>query len=492
MENTFMNSLIELGYTSGQISQLIKLESDGILLRSILDDDTVLLGKNISDFRDFRDIINDLELSTIQKNNLFDYFRRGLNYSLPFKTGKNISDSFFILSIMKEAGEKNIDISVLLDPDYTGQELENIWKDLKCKIDVSIYLDKSLTKSKRKLLREGLINGVNLSDLIKEFNFIKSDDIENLKKLIDGKYDFKPVLKKIKDTDKTLFVCEKQKEGVDIFPFINKNMSLEAMDAICEYVKKDINVSYLKSMNINSKKGVDILVNLHNIKFPLKYCKKLSVEYLNIIYDALKDGILASDIVEIIGKSNGRLSLNLLIACCKFEQKQYFDFICQHEINFAINKLDNSILQLLEYNFNHKENQINIQEFLMIDDKTTLDKDVFNILTKHIIKEDVDLSFIYELRQKKFDYSQLELIFDFKNKGYDMNLFLDNRLSTAQMNAIKTCLELGLEIHKNSEYDLPDKKSEKSDSSKYKILYSSDGYAYIEEYVNDVFKITYR
>ena len=128
----------------------------------------------------------------------------------------------------------------------------------------------------------------------------------------------------------------------------------------------------------------------------------------------------------------------------------------------------------------------------MIDDKTTLDKDVFNILTKHIINEDVDLDFIYELRQKKFDYSQLELIFNFKNKGYDMNLFLDNRLSTAQMNAIKTCLELGLEIHKNSEYDLPDKKSEKSYSSKYKILYSSDGYEYIEEYVNDVFKITYR
>lgn len=469
MKEDIIEKLNDFGYTANQISQLIKLENDGIVLNRILEEDTVLNQLDVSVYRQFRSLINSIDADNLIKTKIFNYFRRGINCFIVFDKKKDLEDALFVLSILEEAYNRYIDVSYLLDTKCTGKWLPIIWRDLQDNYDVSVYLDETIPEDKREIVRHGLHKGIDIGELVKEFDFIKEEDIYDLIKLYSKGYAFKDILRITNDVHSTLYVCEQKEFGIDISSCINKDMTLEVLAQIANYVNKGADMSFLKDFNIKTSTEVDLLKAIKEKSFSIEFCKGLSEISLRLVHSMLVNEMAHEDIIEIFNAGYGNKLRVAIIDCYKYNQKHYIEFLTKNEAKIIVHDYLLTFRWIMEYNY---KNNKNIDVITLISNGDELiSSALFEVLARAIVKDDIDFDFVIKVKDGNFSSEQAAFLIDVKKKNYNLDLFFDNRLSVAQMNAIKTCLELGLDINKNKEYDLPEKKKEsKGKTYKYKTL----------------------
>lgn len=481
MNEKEINDLINLGYSTSQISQIMKFESCNIPTKMIFNREYAGISalKDSDDFRTFRSIVGKLDITSIQKEHYFKVFLENLDYAKPIKAGLSSSAAVWILDIMLEVKRRELDVNIepLFNKTYSNDFMRKIWYDILDGVDVDVYLNSTLPAKRKDLLRTALKDGINIEDDLIKFSFLTEKDIPNLKILIDNKYDYKDILKKFKDTKKTVLICEFESTNkTKLLPFINTGMSYDVIKEIGQLILDGKDVKMLKSIKISSVDSIDLYLKIHSLGYPLKKCKNYGSKTLSYIIEALNDGLKTEEIDNMI-TVDFTTTIPILLDCYRYKQPQYIDFIKRHESCFLIDYADN-IKKLLKHNFENEKNVYDLCELLEENGKV-ITSSIFSFHVKLITQFGVDKEFFQILKNGNFSASQSKIIAEAKNAGYDISCMLDNRLSDEQLRSIKNCLDLGLKITKTKEYDLPEKK-EKSKEESYKIRYSDRDSFYYE------------
>lgn len=476
-----INHLLDIGYTMAQVSQLIKLQSDGfpVSIASDLEKARNLMVKDNDDYRIFRQNIKRfglINLNARQRETFFNAFIDNLQYQLPIDAGMNLTNSTYIIDVMKENQEKNlgIDISPMISSEHTMELLKQLWSDLRDGVDVNVYLKSELPSKRKILLREALLRGVNIEKDLIAFSFLTSDDIPQLKTMIAEGYDYFSILKKFKNTNITLYLCEfKEENGIDPLQFVNNKMPLSVIKRLCELTLEGKDVACLKSMPITNPENIALLLKIKEFGFPLSKCKAWGCNGLQNILSGLDMGLTHEQIDKML-MSKFHPTMALILDCYSFEQPEYIDFLNESESIFLIDYYTKFRL-LLEHNYNHKDNVYDIKELLFKDGKP-VSVEEFEYYTELICKTNIEKTLLKTLKDGGYSLSQSKIIVQAKQDGLDISCMMDNRLTYEHLKAIRTCMELGLSIKKEKEYDLPElKKTEKKEYSKmYKYYYDDD------------------
>lgn len=497
MDNLKIQSLIDFGYTMAQISQFIKFENDGIDIVKIIDEHPDLVTVDVSKLRDLRDFMagQKKSFSSDEKTLLFKYLSNGIDYKKPFELNLKRDNAFFVLfcDLQIKLRALDLNINLLMNPKYSLEFLQRAWDDYNSGLSINIYLTSDLPLKKIDILREGMINDIDLTDDLKQFKFLDESDIENLKTLHEKEYDYKAVLKKIKDTAKTIYICAQEENGIDLLKYVNSHMSLSAIETIANFIKKGEKVSMLKSLPITDADTIPLLIKIYNRKLPLKKYKDYGASKLKSIIYAL-DCNVSTELLDYINEKFISTDIIYLLAdCYKYNQTNYIEFIKEKSryISFYSGYVD-GFRNLLVYNFENNDSVFDIKELLQNGDdiisndefRYYVDKITSGILTKEIYDK---------LKPYNFSVEQLKIILKCIKDGLKIDCLLDNRLSISQMRAIKTCLELGLELNKTKSYDLePVKEKKPYKESHDSCIYDefNDDYIIISEKFGN--KIIYR
>lgn len=490
MDNLKIQSLIDFGYTMAQISQFIKFENDGIDIVKIIDEHPDLVTVDVSKLRDLKDFMAEQKksFSSDEKTLLFKYLSNGIDYKKPFKLNLKKDNAFFVLfcNLQIKLRKLSLDINLLMNPKYSLEFLQRAWDDYNAGFNVSIYLASDLPLKKIDILRKGIINGIDLSDDLKQFNFLDESDIENLKTLHEKKYDYKDVLKKIKDTAKTLYICEQKEYGIDLLKYTNSHMSLSAIEAIANHRKKGEKISMLKSLPIVDADTIPLLIKIYNRKLSLKKYKNYDISKLKSIVYAI-DCNISTELLDYINENFIPTDIIYLLAdCYKYNQTNYIEFIKEKSMFISLyGGYVNGFRKLLVYNFENNDNIFNIKELLQNGD-FIISNDEFKYYVDKITSGELTKEIYDKLKVYNFSVEQLNIILKCIKDGLKIDCLLDNRLSTSQMSAIKTCLELGLELNKTKPYDLEpvkEKEQYKESNDSYSCIYDefNDDYIIISE-----------
>lgn len=473
-----INYLLDIGYTMAQVSQLIKLQSDGFPIKVASDLEVArnLMVKDNDDYRIFRQNIKSLGLNAHQREVFFNAFINNLQYNLPIDAGMNLTNATFVIELLQKVQEENlsIDITPMINKDYTFDLLKQIWGDLQDGVDVNVYLKSELPSKRKILLREALLKGVNIEKDLIAFSFLTSDDIPQLKTMIAEGYDYFGILKKFKNTNITLYLCEFQAEnGIDPLQFVNNKMPLGVIKKLCELTLEGKDVTCLKSMPITNPENIALLLKIKELGYPLKKCKAWGCNGLQNILSGLDMGLTHEQIDKML-TVKFHPTMSIVLECYSFEQPEYIDFFIGSENIFLIDYYT-KIRLLLEHNYEHKENRYDIKELLFKDEKL-VSVEEFEYYTELICKTNIEKSLLKTLKDGNYSLSQSKMIVQAKQDGLDISCMMDNRLTYEHLKAIRTCMELGLSVKKEKEYDLPElKKTEKKEYSKiYKYYYDDD------------------
>lgn len=486
MSEKEINDLLDLGYTMAQISQLIKLKNDGILIKLAFNWEKakLLIVKDADEYRDFRTAMLRVNFNDAQKEHFFKAFIDGLDYILPIDAEMCGGSSAYILTCLRDIKEKelNIDITPMLNKNYSSDFLNQIWRDLRDGVDVKVYLNSELSSKKKEILREGLLKGVNIESDLKDFSFLGEDDIPNLVTLIKSEYDYKSILKKFKNTKKTVFICEIIDEHkINPLEFLNAKMSYEVIVDLCNRAVRGEDVKFFKSIQTTNVSSIPLFIKIYKSKFPIKKVKNCGERTLTQVIAAL-DAKLTHEQIDTVLGVNYYPTMSLLINCYKYKQDCYIDFLKEHEGLFMMD-YDENIKKLLKYNYENKENPYELKELILSEGKP-VPASVFSFYVKLITEIGVDRKMFELLKDNKYSLKQSRIIVSAYKAGYDISCMLDRRLSETQLQSIKNCMDLGLTITKNKEYDLPENNEPIYDEERSHVRYfDKDSYYYeIEDY----------
>lgn len=496
MNEKDINLLLDFGYTMAQISQLIKLKNDGVPIEDAFNykDAKLLMEKDADDYRDFKSIVQKASFNETQKKYFFRAFMDGINYALPVNAGMCNGASVYIVQVLYEIRKDSLDIDItpMLNKNYSQDLLQQIWRDLRNGIDVNVYLNSELSSKKKEILREALKKGVNIKDDLEEFSFLDENDISNLIILHNEKYDYKAILKKFKDTKKAVYICEAQKKySIEPLKFLSNKMSLDVIKELCERAGKGENVNIFKNINVTSVESIPLYIKVNEYGYSAKEMKNYGTKTLQQIIKAFEEGMTREQI-DVITSVDYYTTMPIISDCIKYKQEEYIEYLKTHESFFMMDYADN-IKSLLKYNFENEE-KYNLLELLLGEDGRPVQSNVFSFYVKLITEIGVDKKMFDLLKDNKFSLKQSRIIVSAYKEGYDISCMLDNRLSETQMQSIRNCLDLGLSITKTKDYDLPEVKSPiYDDEVKSRVRYfGKDAFYYeIEDYDGNCRMIKY-
>lgn len=453
MNSEQINDLQNLGYSTLQISQIIKIHQLGIDTSLIYDKENArtLIEKDSEDFRDFRLFLNTLKFNKTQVDNLFICFLKGLDYKLPFNAELKSKKAFYIIELLIELYDKkiNFDVSSILNNRYPLSFLKNIREDLLEGIDVNCYLKSEFTISKCQILRLGLKSGVDLTEDLKIFSFLNQYDVDNLVELKKEKFDYKNILKKVKDTQLTLYICQSKKDGIDLLPYTNKNISF---NVLCDLKNRLVNkedISMLKGIPMKSILEIPLYIDIYNKGGNLEKYKNYSANTLDYINYGFDCGLNEMQIEDCIKRSVWTYVTPLMIDCYYYEQPQYLDIFEKLQLYLTPSYVQN-IKKLLKYNYENKEYFYDIGSLFFKNEKPISIEELsfyVSLITEHNINE------ILLKEISNYSLEQAHIIVDSYNDGLDISCMLDTNLSVTQLLSIRNCLKLGLNLSKSERYD---------------------------------------
>ena len=413
-ENT-ISELKDAGFTFSQLSQLIKIAELGIKENTFLDsyysDKLVLM--NTDKLKEFRNILLNLD-KKINKMDLLDYFVKYEDCVDIIKKSPNTNRALFILSHRNFIEKDDVDIFYI---DNNNYDEETILEDLKTnRIAVKKYLTSNVSKKHSNLFRLGL-------------------------------------LMNMKNTELALYILEKKEKGVDCLTYVNKNMSKEVIDYICERIEVN-NLDFIKKIktfDLKSLDDIELLEKIDKYDYPVKLCKNIGVNTLQSILYSLESGIDCDTTTDIMNASFVGAIRRVLIECYKTNNLDLANFIKEYEdkLLFVVLKNEDVAEKLFTYSIKNNLDIINL--FIEKDTNIFVGQDKYEIIAKNIIDGKVDNDLLLMLNNNSYDANKCELIIKAKNEGYDYKLFTQD-LSFSDMNAILNCLRLGFKMEKPEKY----------------------------------------
>ena len=295
-ENT-ISELKDIGFTFSQLSQLIKIAELGIKENTFLDsyysDKLVLM--NTDKLKEFRNILLNLD-KKINKMDLLDYFVKYEDCVDIIKKSPNANRALFILSHRNFIEKDDVDIFYI---DNNNYDEETILEDLKInRTAVKKYLTNNVSKKHSNLFRLGLLMNIDLTSYIEKFSWLEDGDVDNLKIIVEKGYDADGALKKMKNTELALYILEKKAKGIDCLAYVNRNMSKEVIDYICERIEVN-NLDFIKKIktfDLKSLDDIELLEKIDKYDYPVKLCKNIGVNTLQSILYSLESGILCKSL----------------------------------------------------------------------------------------------------------------------------------------------------------------------------------------------------
>lgn len=450
MKEDTIKDLLTCGFEMAQISQLIKLEQNNIKLKDLYDNIEVY--KNISSYsyRTFLNKICNSKYNTENKNLMFKYFIKGIDYLKILETFDKIEIIKFVCYSFYYFKENHCDVNldIMLNEKYSLSLLKYIFEDILDGKDPTYYLDYDYSIKDITLIRLGIDDGFDFRDLVKSFNFLSSKDINYLKEIFNNNYDYKDVLQKTKDIKKTLAICNYREHGIDLLPYIRRDTDVSIINALGDKYLSEIDINPLKKFPIKSVQAIDVLLKINSLGYPLKNCKKLYLSTLNKIILALENNVDFEKINKALEFEYSDIQ-DVVLACYIYDKEEYIPEILKLDNKLFI--CSESIIELLKYNFNNKDKDFNLMRILFDKNgKFQLNEYYLNL----IIKRKMPCSLFNFIIENGISQEQIEFVFHAYKNGYDINLFMDKRLSERQMESILNCLELGLTVKKEKEYNI--------------------------------------
>ena len=451
-ENT-ISELKDIGFTFSQLSQLIKIAELGIKENTFLDsyysDKLVLM--NTDKLKEFRNILLNLD-KKINKMDLLDYFVKYEDCVDIIKKSPNANRALFILSHRNFIEKDDVDIFYI---DNNNYDEETILEDLKInRTAVKKYLTNNVSKKHSNLFRLGLLMNIDLTSYIEKFSWLEDGDVDNLKIIVEKGYDADGALKKMKNTELALYILEKKAKGIDCLAYVNRNMSKEVIDYICERIEVN-NLDFIKKIktfDLKSLDDIELLEKIDKYDYPVKLCKNIGVNTLQSILYSLESGIDCNTTTDIMNTSFVGAIRRVLIECYKTNNLDLANFIKEYEdkLLFVVLKDEDVAEKLFTYSIKNNLDIINL--FIEKDTNIFVGQDKYEIIAKNIIDGKVDNDLLLMLNNNSYDANKCELIIKAKNEGYDYKLFTQD-LSFSDMNAILNCLRLGFKMEKPEKYE---------------------------------------
>ena len=263
MKTPTMNELIAKGYTTQQISQLIKIEELKVDIQELLEPEasSLIISKDITYFRQLRTILERSGYSGYQKQLIFKAFTRNIDYAV-YLDELAKDQAIFTLECIIDCVDNNsdYDLTPMCNKSYSLKMLSNIYDDICDGIDVKKYLNSELSNPKKELLRYALQKGYNIEEDLIQYSFISSEDeIEDIITMRTASYDYKSLLQKLKSTSDTLYILQKKAEGHDVSDVVRKDESLQVIDALIALKDSGYDVKIFSTITLHSVKQMNLL-----------------------------------------------------------------------------------------------------------------------------------------------------------------------------------------------------------------------------------------
>lgn len=448
-----IETLSNSGYSTSQISQLLKIRDIGVDIEDAIQYADVLTVKHIDEYRFLKDM---LSAKTYTKSNLQEIFLAFCNnINIKILDGKcmSVEQDMLIIRNMMSQNKCNLglDLSPACNASFSIKFMQDIIQDIENGIDVNIYLNSTLSEEKKEVLRHGLKKGIDLSEALSLFSFLNENDIEYMHAILENDYDYKEVLKKIKNTEKTLLILEKKDYyGIDMLPYVNAKMSIDVLEEIAKRIQNGEDLKAIRNMPISDVNTIDLLLQIKSTYYPLKYCKNVSADRLKLILDAIKINIPTERINELLEFPNLGL-IQASIECLRYNREDIVDFFKKNSTELMFRRYSYGVIALLKYNDTHKE-QYDIIKFIQGRDNCWTNEPLFSYLTECIMDDTIDYDICNYILNSKYTSEQAIIVNKAHKQGCDVKTLFDPRLSCKQLNAIITCIELGLEVNKIKEY----------------------------------------
>ena len=455
MNEYTISVLKDAGLTLSQLSQLLKIVDLGIKEDYFLNPSCIerLVLTPSDKLREFKNMLPDLLDKKVNKTVLFTYFLMVDDCLDIIKKSPNIERATFILEHRKFLTNEDVDVLYIDNKNFDEQTILGDLKTYKSEI-VRKYLESNFSKKSASLYRLGLLVGVDLTSYIEKFSWLKDKDIANLKTIVDEKYDADETLRKIKNTDLALYILNKKAQGIDCLTYVNKNMSKEVIDYICEKIEaNDLKfIKKIKSFNLKQTEEIQLLEKIDKYNYPVKLCKNIGVNTLQSILYSLESGIDCNTTTDIMNTSFVGAIRRILIECYKNNNLDLANFIKEYEskLLFVVLKNEDMVEQLFTYAIKNNIDIINL--FIEKDTNIFVGQDKYEIIAKNIIDGKVDNDLLLMLNNNSYDANKCELIIKAKSEGYDYKLFTQD-LSFSDMDAILNCLRLGFKMEKPEKYE---------------------------------------
>ena len=379
-----MADLYELGYDTGQISQIYKIKKLGINIEKQIN-----TGVSTEQLRTLHTMLSDDKYTKKNKNTIIKF------YLEKNKDVRYLIDKGFELAcqihIAMEAEAEGISIEPMANKGYDFLQMKDIYKYLKKGIDITKFIDNNIP------IEEGVIL---------QKNKINCDEIfENYSK------------------EKIKMICHWLKKDINVVPHIKPKYSKYQIDSIGKALSKKVDVKKVKTNDLPGS-VMDIIIEglVVDVDITPYLTKSTSTQRARVMFDCLKNG---ADIKTVLKYEDPKIAKLALKLSSFGIDDSFLSKEKDHERLRFLTQVAIDAKSCSDIDFNRIVNASTISQ-------TQLKKAI--ALMKE--KRNVDSLFICS-----FDAATLKRVTCAIENGIDISPFLTSTTDTIETNALITLLE---------------------------------------------------